>query len=433
MVLYSTYNSMKIYFVTSKMKNINTAAGSVIMLRFIMKELIKLGNDVTCVTVFSRFNDLAETTPFKLIEEHVASSHLLPIHWNVFKILKKHENDCDIFHIDGQFMYGGGLYRLLGGKRPVFANLIRPPLVMDEYISPIFQGQAGDRGFSLMRFLIDIKKKIRWFIDRFILTRLASRVDFVSAINPLLNRVHYKFGLKPAAQALLIGDAYPMVETMEKEEIDEWSYRNRAGKNEKVILYFSGRMAAGKGYDLLLAAFAKVKNKEKFKLVLGGSGPEEDKVRQMIKDLGLEKYAELPGWLSKKQFFEYLKQADIYVFPRWGAYFTSAIALNEAMVFGLPSIVPAGTGLSWSAGKSALTFEPENADDLARKIERLGEDAELRKELSRQCYERLKEPDIDPRQVVIAMNVLMKSLVVSPRGKYPLDRFLNGYFGEGVE
>lgn len=411
---------MRIYFVTSKMKNIDTAAGSVVMLKFMMKELVRLGNDVTCVTVFSGFNDLTEPTSFKLIEEQVRSSHLFPIHRNVFKILKKHENDCDIFYIDGQFMYGGGLYRLLGGRRPVFANLIRPPLVMDEYFSPIFQELAGVGRFSSLKFLISVKKKLRWLIDRFALTRLASCVDFVSVINPLLNKVHYQFGLKPAARALVIGDAYPMVETMEKEGIDEWSYRNRAGKNEKVTLYFSGRMAAGKGYDLLLSAFAKVKNKEKFKLVLGGSGPEEDKVRQMIKDLGLEKHIELPGWLSKKQFFEYLKQADIYVFPRWGAYFTSAIALNEAMVFGLPSIVPKGTGLSWTAGKSALTFEPENADDLARQIELLGEGLELRKELSLECYERLKEPDIDPRQVIVALNVLMKSLTESPRNKYPI-------------
>ena len=123
-----------------------------------------------------------------------------------------------------------------------------------------------------------------------------------------------------------------------------------------------------------------------------------------------------------------MKQADIYLLPRWGAYFTSAISLVEAMVFGLPTIVPSGTGLAWSVGKSALTFEPENADDLARKIERLGEDAQLRKELSRQCYERLKEPDIDPRQVIIAMNVLMKSLVASPAGRHIFN--LNGYFGK---
>lgn len=422
---------MKIYFVTSKLKNVNTAAGSVIELVYIIKELMKLGNDVTCVTVFSRFNDLTEPPPFKHIEERIDSPHLLPIQWNIFKILRKHENDCDIFYIDGQFMYGGGLYRWLGGRRPLFAHLIRPPLVLDEYVSTIFQKSVHASHFSLHAFWKFIKKKVRWVVERFILMRLASRVDFVSGINPLLNRVHYEFGLKPAAQTLLIGETYPMVEVMGKTGVDEWSYRNRAGRNEKVALYYSGRMAAGKGYDLMLAGFAKVSNKEKFKLILGGSGPEEAAVHQMVKDLGLEKHVELPGWVSKEKFFDYMKQVDIYVLPRWGAYFTSAISLSEAMVFGLPTIVPSGTGLAWVVGRSGLTFEPENADDLARQIERLGEDAELRKELSRQCYERLKDADLDPRQVVVALNVVMKSVVMSPRSKRSLDPLLYGYFGKG--
>mgnify|MGYP001608599983 CR=1 FL=1 len=307
----------------------------------------------------------------------------------------------------------------------MLAHLIRPPLVMDEYASPIIQKRLQTQKRYLRNFLKSVKKKIRWFVERLVLVRFASHVDFVSGINPLLNKVHYKFGLKPAGRTLLIGDVYPMEETMQNTGIDEWSYRNRAGRNEKVILYYSGRMVAGKGYDLMLSGFAKVKNKERFKLILGGSGPEEKAVHQMAKDLGLEKHVEFPGWIPKDQFFKYMKEVDVYILPRWGAYFTSAISLSEAMVFGLPPIVPSGTGLAWSVGKSALTFEPENAEDLARKIERLGGDPELRKELSRQCYERLKEPDMDPRQVIIAMNVLMKSLVLSPRGH---DSFvLSGY------
>jgi len=72
-----------------------------------------------------------------------------------------------------------------------------------------------------------------------------------------------------------------------------------------------------------------------------------------------------------------------------------------------------------------LTFEPENPEDLARQIEKLGSDSELRKELSRQCYERLKEPDLDSHQTVVAMNVIMKSLVFGPK-KQSLYEFLNG-------
>ena len=185
-------------------------------------------------------------------------------------------------------------------------------------------------------------------------------------------------------------------------------------------------MAPGKGYDLLLEAFAKVEHKERFRVILGGTGPEEGMVRQAICDLHLEQYVELTGWVSREQMFEYLKQTDIYVFARWGKTL-SALTLMETLTFGIPLIVPRGSGLSWTAGKSALTFEPENPDDLARAIERLGADVELRKKLSHECYRRLKEADIDPHQTPVAINVIMKSLVFSPRDKYPLQPFLQGY------
>lgn len=396
-----------------------------IELDYMMKELMRLGNEVTAVTVFSYNNDLTEPPPYKLIEELIDSPKLFPIQWGIFKILRKYEQEADIFHIDGQFMYGGGLYRWLGGKRPIFAYLIRPPLILDEYVSYLFQ-RSSRFSFGILR--RSLKKKIRWLIERFILVRFAAAVDYVSCLNPILNKVHYDFGLKPAVRGLIIGDTYPMDETMRKAGIAENFYRNRVGKNDKVMLYYSGRMAPGKGYDLLLAGFARVKNKEQFKLILGGSGPEEPQVRQMIKDFGLESYVEMTGWVSREKLYDYLKQADIYVFTRWG-HSLSALALTETMVFGLPSIVPAGTGLAWEAGQSALSFEPENPDDLARQIELLGSDPELRKELSRQCYERLKQPDLDPHQTVIAMNVIMKSLVFRPNGNYPIEKFLKGFYG----
>ncbi|KKT28993.1 hypothetical protein A3G55_00495 [Candidatus Giovannonibacteria bacterium RIFCSPLOWO2_12_FULL_44_25] len=415
---------MKIFFVTSKLKNPNTAAGSVIELDYMMKELMRLGNEVTAVTVFSKTNDLTEPPPYKLIEENINSVKLFPIQWAIFKILRKYEKDCDIFHIDGQYIYGGGFYKFFGGKKPLFAYLIREPAILGEYTSFLFDNRSWREKYSLKSFWKLFKRKVRWFIERFILVRLASKIDYVSCLNPILNKMHYDFGLRPTANGLIIGDTYPMDETMRMAGITENYYRGRAGKNEKVVLYYSGRMAPGKGYDLLLAGFARVKNKGNFKLILGGSGPEEPQVRRMIKDFGLENYVELPGWVSREKLYEYLKTSDIYVFTRWGKAL-SALALVEATVFGLPSIVPARTGLAWEAGKSALTFEPENPEDLARQIEKLGSDSELRKELSRQCYERLKEPDLDSHQTVVAMNVIMKSLVFGPK-KQSLYEFLNG-------
>ncbi len=418
---------MRIFFITSKLKSEDTASGSVIELDYMMRELVRLGNEVTAVTVYSRDNDLTEKTPYHVQNEQVTTPHLIPAQLSVYKILKKYEKDADIFHIDAQYMYGGGLYRLLGGKRPLFAYLIRPPLIKDEYVSYFFEKRFGIKAFSALGFLRKMKKAIRYAIERFLLTPLlANRVDYVSCLNPLLLKEHRDFGLKRASYGLIIGDTYPMDYVMKKAGIDEHHYQSRTGKSGKVTLFCSGRMAPGKGYDLFLEGFAKVRDKEPFRLILGGTGPEERFVRETVRALGLEKYVELPGWVSREKLYDYLKMSDIYVFTRWGKTL-SALSLVETMVFGLPSIVPAGTGLAWEAGGSALTFEPENPDDLARKIERLGADTELRKTLSRECYERLKQPDLDPHQTVVAMNVIMKSLVFSPRDHYPLQEFLKGY------
>jgi len=419
---------MKIFFITGKLKNPDTACGSVIEFDYKMRELQRLGNEVTAVTVFSYNNDLKKSPPYRLIEEFIRPPTLFSIHWNIFKILRKYEKEADIFYIEGQFMYGAGLYRRLGGLRPIFAYLMREPLIKDDaYVSFVFQKYSSKkRNYSLRAFWRFCKKKIRRFIERFILMWLNRKIDYVACLNPMQAKEFYNTGLKAAIHPLIIGDPYPMDEVMKKAGINEFSYRNRAGKNDKVTIFYSGRMTAGKGYDLLLTGFSQVKNKERFHLILGGSGPEEPKVRQMINDFKLEPYIEMPGWVSRDELYEFLKQADIYVFTRWGRNL-SAVAMTEAVVFGLPSIVPAGTGLAWLAGKSALTFKEEDPEDLARQIERLEADLELRKELSRQCYERLKEPDLDPHQTIVAMNVIMKSLVFGPRDKYPLDEFVNGF------
>lgn len=67
-----------------------------------------------------------------------------------------------------------------------------------------------------------------------------------------------------------------------------------------------GRLHTIKGFDILLESLAIIKNKGyKFKLVLGGDGPEKENLLQQIKDLNLEKEVEYMSWISnKKEFFD---------------------------------------------------------------------------------------------------------------------------------
>ncbi len=131
-------------------------------------------------------------------------------------------------------------------------------------------------------------------------------------------------------------------------------------------------------------------------MILGGKGPEDDKVKELVHELGLDAYTTFTGWAPKSEHYTRLKeQCDIFVQPSQSGMDKTSYILLEAMAFGVPSVLPAGGGLQWDAKDSALYFEGGNADDLARKIEELGASSELREKLSAKAYERLHEEEMD--------------------------------------
>ncbi len=129
-------------------------------------------------------------------------------------------------------------------------------------------------------------------------------------------------------------------------------------------------------------------------MVLGGSGPEEPQVRDMIKQYGLEKHVILTGWMSKAELYQWHKEADIFIQADWRPEGTS-VSLLYAMAFGIPSILPGNTGLAWIAGESALYFPYRDTNVLAEKIEELGAHSEQRAQLSAHCYQRIFSQSFD--------------------------------------
>ena len=95
--------------------------------------------------------------------------------------------------------------------------------------------------------------------------------------------------------------------------------------------------------------------------------------------------------------------------PHWRNDLTS-ISLIEAMTFGIPCILPGGGGLEWDAKNSALYFKDGDSDDLARKIEKLGDDPELRVKLSKECYKRLKEDEMNHEKQITRWHEAMKNI-----------------------
>ncbi|MBI3633256.1 MAG: glycosyltransferase [Candidatus Vogelbacteria bacterium] len=393
---------MKIFFVTSKL-NFETAGGSIEEFDLMIKDLIRLGNDVTAVTVFSHGNNIPTPLPYKLIAEDCRSKSLLGIAWSAYKIFKKYSDQADFFQVDGHiFLYGAGLYRLLGGKTPISAFFNRELICWPENVSHLFVSNSKN-------ILIAIKQSIRKAIEKNIGMKVASKIDILSFTNPVLQNFYERFGLRKDAGSLILSDPLDFQKIMNLGGVTETSYIDRNKTSGVINLFYSSRMVPGKGFDLLLEAFNKIESKDHYHLILGGSGPEENLIKQKIKSLDIEKYVELTGWLNKKDLYKYHKTADIFIQPRWRTELTS-VTLFYAMAFGLPCILPGGGGLEWSAKGAAIYFKDSDYQDLAIQIETLGNDSLLRERLSKNCYKRLNDPEIDHRSTISRLNDAMLTL-----------------------
>jgi glycosyltransferase involved in cell wall biosynthesis len=393
---------MRIVVLTSKL-NFQTSGGSVEEVDLIARTLQQMGHEIIMVTVFSYMNVITEPLPYLVKKENVRAKNLLGIQWGVYRLLRTYGSQADFFLIDGHLaIYGAGLYRRLGGQVPVAAHFNRELGCWPLDMSSFFLGTEE----SLKN---KIKRGIRWLIEKSIGMFLANGLDIRSFISPHYQRAYEEFGLKQRGFNFVLGDPLDFAKIKREGRVVEHTYEKRNKTSGPITIFYSSRMAPGKGFDVLLKGFSLVKNKEKFRVVLGGDGPEKPLVEKMIKDLKLEPFVKLTGWVTKEKLYELFSQADIFIQADWRPIGTS-MSLLYAMAFGVPSLLPGGGGLQWQAGKSALCFRYRDPEDLARKIEQLGKDYDLRAELSRQCYIRLADEEMDYQKNIGRLEEKMRQI-----------------------
>lgn len=394
---------MKIFFITSKL-NFATAGGSVDEMDLMMRVFRNHGAEVTAVTVFSHLNRIDRALPYRVIPEQIHSRRLFGIQREALALFRKHERYADVFFIDGHLMlYAAGLYRCLGGETPVLLFFNRELSAWPQNSSPFFRPARQ----SVWR---RAKAQVRFLFEKHLLMPLTRCADFYTFTNPFLEKAYRDFNLRATGKSFVFCDPYELDAVMRENGISEDTYRRRNKRAGPLTLFYSSRMAPGKGFDLLVTAFAKMTDKERFLLVLGGTGPEEAPMKKLVRDLQLEQYIRFPGWVTREELRRTLRdEADIFIQARWRSDMTS-LSLTEAMAFGIPAIVPAGGGLAWTAGGGALTFRPDDPEDLARAIERLVSDAALRAKLSETCYRRLHEAEVDYKKTLPHLYQILRML-----------------------
>lgn len=156
----------------------------------------------------------------------------------------------------------------------------------------------------------------------------------------------------------------------------------------KKIGFFFGRHVPYKGLEYLIEA-DKFLDANKIQLLIGGSGPLTDELKEKAKDL---KNIVWLGRLKEEDVNSYLLACDFFAFPSITRNEAYGISLAEALYFGKPAVtftIP-GSGVNWVNvdGETGLEAPNKDVKALADNIIELTEDKELYEKLSKGAYGR---------------------------------------------
>lgn len=148
-----------------------------------------------------------------------------------------------------------------------------------------------------------------------------------------------------------------------------------------------GRLGPEKGYDLLIAAFARIAARHPaWHLRLVGGGPLEDDLRRQVRALGLEARVHFTGRVANV--YPLLGESDLFALPSRIEGFPNA--LGEAMAAGLPVVAfdcPSGPRALIRHGIDGLLVPPQDVEALAGALDRLIEHPDERAALAARAPE----------------------------------------------
>jgi len=166
----------------------------------------------------------------------------------------------------------------------------------------------------------------------------------------------------------------------DKHECQE--YLARTYGIEATFILYVGRLQARKNLPRLIEAYAQARRHgvaEKLVLV-GKRDFQAALLESRIKELGLESFVLIPGYVSHEDLPLFYNAAEVFVFPSFFEGF--GLPVMESMASGLPTITSRESSLEEVSGDAALLIAPADTGSIAAALERVLGDPELRRNLS---------------------------------------------------
>lgn len=187
----------------------------------------------------------------------------------------------------------------------------------------------------------------------------------VSVSNGVAEVLRRWVGPKTRMVTILNGFDLPMLRARAKEPVDNpWL-------NEKTVpvVIGCGRFVPLKGMEILIRAFARVRQQGPAKLILLGEGQERPHLEALVRELGLQDDVALPGYADNPQ--AWFARSDVFVLSSRAEGFGNVLV--EAMAAGVPVVstrCPSGPSEILNEGAYGELVPVDDAQAMAEAIAR---------------------------------------------------------------
>jgi rhamnosyl/mannosyltransferase len=191
-------------------------------------------------------------------------------------------------------------------------------------------------------------------------------------------------------------------------------YRARAGDSELVpLILFVGRLRYYKGLHFLLEALPLLRTPAH--LLLVGTGPEEPRLRELVKTMGLHARVHFLGEVSDAELPSFYHAAQVLVLPSHLRAEAYGLVQLEAQAAGLPIVcTELGTGTTsiTQHGVTGFAVPPADPPALARALDALLANPALAQRMGVAGTARVWQEFSHPRMVARTMQVYREVLGV---------------------
>lgn len=223
---------------------------------------------------------------------------------------------------------------------------------------------------------------VRW-AGKKLVSNYVQQVDLVTTPSESMIELLRRYGIRREIKVLPNPIDLHIYQT-----IDRGLIRRRYGLQNCRVLLYTGRLGKEKNLELLLKAFTVITRKcrEDLRLILVGSGPEENELHRQARSLGIVDKVIFTGKVDYRDIPNYYGSADLFVMPSTTE--TFGLVVLEALASGVP-VVAVNAGGSRDVVISGYNgvLTPEDPDSFAAAVLELLENEERRMEFAHAARE----------------------------------------------